>query len=133
MDPDITALRALLDAAQRVVVFTGAGISTESGIPDFRSPGGVWDQMKPIMFQDFCASAAMRREAWRRRFASDPVMRAAEPSLELLGRRLRLVEPVARGRRAGRRHGPDGVPLLRGVGARRTRRGRGQRDRCPWL
>jgi len=80
MDPDITALRALLDAAQRVVVFTGAGISTESGIPDFRSPGGVWDQMKPILFQDFCASAAMRREAWRRRFASDPVMRAAEPN-----------------------------------------------------
>ncbi|MDN3566745.1 NAD-dependent deacetylase [Paeniroseomonas aquatica] len=80
MDPDITALRALLDAARRVVVFTGAGISTESGIPDFRSPGGVWDQMKPIMFQDFCASAAMRREAWRRRFASDPVMRAAEPN-----------------------------------------------------
>ena len=80
MDRDIASLRALLDAAQRVVVFTGAGISTESGIPDFRSPGGVWDQMKPIMFQDFCASAAMRREAWRRRFASDPVMRAAEPN-----------------------------------------------------
>ena len=80
MDPDIAALRALLDAANRVVVFTGAGISTESGIPDFRSPGGVWDQMKPILFQDFCASAAMRREAWRRRFASDPVMRAAEPN-----------------------------------------------------
>lgn len=80
MDPDITALRALLDAADRVVVFTGAGISTESGIPDFRSPGGVWDQMKPILFQDFCASAAMRREAWRRRFGSDAVMRAAEPN-----------------------------------------------------
>lgn len=80
MDPDITALRTLLDTARRVVVFTGAGISTESGIPDFRSPGGVWDQMKPIMFQDFCSSAAMRREAWRRRFASDPVMRAAEPN-----------------------------------------------------
>lgn len=80
MDPDIAALRTLLDAAQRVVIFTGAGISTESGIPDFRSPGGIWDQMKPILFQDFCASAAMRREAWRRRFASDPVMRAAEPN-----------------------------------------------------
>lgn len=80
MDPDITALRRLLDTARRVVVFTGAGISTESGIPDFRSPGGVWDQMKPILFQDFCSSAAMRREAWRRRFASDSVMRAAEPN-----------------------------------------------------
>ena len=80
MEDDIAALRRLIEAASRAVVFTGAGISTESGIPDFRSPGGVWDQMKPIMFQDFCSSAAMRREAWRRRFASDPVMRAAEPN-----------------------------------------------------
>jgi NAD-dependent deacetylase len=80
MEDDIAALRRLIEGARRAVAFTGAGISTESGIPDFRSPGGVWDQMKPIMFQDFCASAAMRREAWRRRFASDPVMRAAEPN-----------------------------------------------------
>ena len=77
---DIAALRAMLDAAQRVVVFSGAGISTESGIPDFRSPTGIWRQMKPIMFQDFIASAAMRKEAWRRKFASDPVLRAAEPN-----------------------------------------------------
>jgi NAD-dependent deacetylase len=80
MDEDVVALRRLIEGARRAVVFTGAGISTESGIPDFRSPGGIWDQMKPIMFQDFCSSAAMRREAWRRRFASDPVMRAAEPN-----------------------------------------------------
>jgi NAD-dependent deacetylase len=77
---DITELQRLLAASRRAVVFTGAGISTESGIPDFRSPGGIWTQMKPIMFQDFCASREMRREAWRRRFASDPVMRAAEPN-----------------------------------------------------
>ena len=69
---DVRRLRALIDSARRVAVFTGAGISTESGIPDFRSPGtGVWNRIKPIEFQDFLASEAVRRESWRRRFASD--------------------------------------------------------------
>lgn len=55
-----------LKRASRIVVFTGAGISTESGIPDFRSPGGVWSKMKPIYFQEFVGSEAKRREAWTR-------------------------------------------------------------------
>jgi len=62
------ALGLRLASARRVCVFTGAGISTESGIPDFRSPGGVWSTMKPIYFQDFVASEEMRREAWTRVF-----------------------------------------------------------------
>jgi len=62
-------LRSLISAASRIVVFTGAGISTESGIPDFRSPGGVWSKMSPIYFQDFVAKEEMRREAWRRVFS----------------------------------------------------------------
>lgn len=57
-----------LSMASRVVVFTGAGISTESGIPDFRSPGGVWSRMKPIYFQEFVSSETRRREAWTRVF-----------------------------------------------------------------
>ncbi len=61
-------LARLIDASGRIVVFTGAGISTESGIPDFRSPGGVWSKMKPIYFQDFVASEERRREAWTRAF-----------------------------------------------------------------
>jgi NAD-dependent deacetylase len=61
-------LRALIDRCERVVVFTGAGVSTESGIPDFRSPGGVWTRYRPIPFQDFVSSEDARREAWRRRF-----------------------------------------------------------------
>ncbi|MDB5444855.1 MAG: NAD-dependent deacetylase, partial [Phenylobacterium sp.] len=59
-----TDLARMIDEARRVVVFTGAGISTESGIPDFRSPGGVWSRMKPIYFQDFVSDPEKRREAW---------------------------------------------------------------------
>jgi len=76
----VTELRAMLDAARHGVVFTGAGISTESGIPDFRSPGGIWTRMAPIDFQDFIASEEARREAWRRRFAMEDTFRGAEPN-----------------------------------------------------
>ena len=65
---EVATLAKHIDAADRVVVFTGAGISTESGIPDFRSPGGVWSKMQPIYFQDFVADREARREGWRRVF-----------------------------------------------------------------
>jgi NAD-dependent deacetylase len=81
VDDDLTQLRAMLDAAKRIVIFTGAGISTESGIPDFRSPGtGLWTKIKPIEFQDFIASEAIRQESWRRRFAGDRAMENAKPN-----------------------------------------------------
>ena len=80
MDPSITELRRMIEEAQRVVFFTGAGISTESGIPDFRSPGGIWTKMKPIDFSQFMSSPEARRETWRRRFATDETMRKAEPN-----------------------------------------------------
>lgn len=73
-------LKELLAAAKRAVVFTGAGISTESGIPDFRSPGGIWSKAQPIDFRDFMASEDMRRESWRRKFKSDEVIGKAEPN-----------------------------------------------------
>ena len=79
-EAEIATLREMIAAARRAVVFTGAGISTESGIPDFRSPTGIWTQMRPIYFQEFISSREMRREAWRRKFATDPVLRAAEPN-----------------------------------------------------
>ena len=74
------SLAALLREARRAVVFTGAGISTESGIPDFRSPGGIWTKMAPIEFQDFVASTDLRREAWRRRFAMEEMFASVEPN-----------------------------------------------------
>src|SRR5580658_3732565 len=80
LDGDILALQQLIREARRIAIFTGAGISTESGIPDFRSPGGIWTRQTPIDFQDFVNSEEARRESWRRRFASDAVMRNAEPN-----------------------------------------------------
>jgi NAD-dependent deacetylase len=77
---DLDRFSRMIAEARRIVAFTGAGISTESGIPDFRSPGGIWSKYRPIDFSEFVASADMRREAWRRKFATDPVMRKAEPN-----------------------------------------------------
>lgn len=69
---EVDAARArlgeLIAEASRIVVFTGAGISTESGIPDFRSPGGIWSKVTPILFDEFVASEEKRLEDWRRRF-----------------------------------------------------------------
>ena len=79
-DPDIADFAELIANARRAVVFTGAGISTESGIPDFRSPGGIWTRMAPIDFADFLGSEEARRETWRRRFAMEETFRAAAPN-----------------------------------------------------
>lgn len=77
---DIERLKDAIGSAKRIVAFTGAGISTESGIPDFRSPGGIWTRYKPIYFDDFMSSDEMRRESWRRKFATDETMLKAEPN-----------------------------------------------------
>lgn len=76
----IDRLRDLLSQSRRAVVFTGAGISTESGIPDFRSPGGLWTRYQPIYFDDFLRSEEMRRESWRRKFGMENVLSAARPN-----------------------------------------------------
>jgi NAD-dependent deacetylase len=77
---EIARLRSLLSESRRLVVFTGAGISTESGIPDFRSPGGIWTRMQPIDFQDFLTSEEMRRESWRRKVKADGTFARAQPN-----------------------------------------------------
>lgn len=80
LDRELAEFARMIDQAGRVVVFTGAGISTESGIPDFRSPGGIWTKVKPIDFSDFMRSHEARRETWRRRFEMEPILRQARPN-----------------------------------------------------
>lgn len=92
--PDARALHDLVAEARRIVAFTGAGISTESGVPDFRTPGSPWTRNKPIPFEAFRASAEARREAWRRKFTMDDHFAGARPSR---GHRA-LASLVARGR-----------------------------------
>jgi NAD-dependent deacetylase len=75
----ISELRSLIDSAQAILPFTGAGISTECGIPDFRSPGGPWTKNQPIPFDAFITSGEMRNEAWRRRFVMEESFANAKP------------------------------------------------------
>ena len=75
----MTSLSDLVGSAKVIVPFTGAGISTECGIPDFRSPGGLWTKNKPIPFDEFLASQEARNESWRRRFAMAEEFGGAQP------------------------------------------------------
>jgi len=82
-DPAATlAAAGLLGAARDLVVLTGAGISTESGIPDFRSPGGIWSRYDPteLTYPRFCASAETRRKYWEMGAALYPVLKRAQPN-----------------------------------------------------
>ena len=79
LDEATARLRELIEEASVIVPFTGAGISTECGIPDFRSPGGVWTKNRPIMFDEFLASQEARNESWRRRFAMADAFGDAKP------------------------------------------------------
>ena len=80
LDDDIGALEDLVQRSATVVGFTGAGISTESGVPDFRSPNSPWMRNKPIPFEAFVRSEEARKVAWRRKFAMDDLYRDARPS-----------------------------------------------------
>lgn len=75
----VEQLGEMIARAKIIVPFTGAGISTECGIPDFRSPGGIWTRNRPIQFDEFVASQSARDESWRRRFAMEEVFAAARP------------------------------------------------------
>jgi NAD-dependent deacetylase len=72
-------LQSLLDSARQAVGFTGAGISTECGVPDFRSPGSPWLKNQPIEFSVFLRDPLMREEAWRRKFVMDDLYAHAKP------------------------------------------------------
>jgi NAD-dependent deacetylase len=79
LETAIDRLQDLVEGARVIAPFTGAGISTECGIPDFRSPGGIWTKNRPIPFDEFLASQEMRNESWRRRFAMERHFADARP------------------------------------------------------
>ena len=74
-------LHKYIEEAKKIVIFTGAGISTESGIPDFRGPHGVWQTNTPIYFQDFVSSEEVRRKSWKRKFSGQDIIRKAKPNI----------------------------------------------------
>jgi NAD-dependent deacetylase len=79
LETAIDQLSRLVGDAHVLLPFTGAGISTECGIPDFRSPGGLWSKNRPIAFDAFLSNQEMRNEAWRRRFAMEERFSVARP------------------------------------------------------
>ncbi|HEY2534862.1 MAG TPA: Sir2 family NAD-dependent protein deacetylase [Xanthobacteraceae bacterium] len=79
LDSAMTCLMEMVEKATTIVPFTGAGISTECGIPDFRSPGGLWTKNRPIPFDEFMASQEARNESWRRRFVMAEQFSTARP------------------------------------------------------
>lgn len=83
--------------ARKMVVFTGAGMSTESGIPDFRSPGGIWSQSQPVLFDEFLRSAEARHEYWRQKSIAHSDFASARPNVGH--------EVLAKWEASGRLHG----------------------------
>jgi len=77
---DAADLAQLLRESRRTVIFTGAGMSTESGIPDFRSPGGIWTRMQPIAFEDYLTDPAARRLSWQRRLEMEETWSTVAPN-----------------------------------------------------
>lgn len=80
MTEDVAALADLIRESRRAVIFTGAGMSTELGIPDFRSPGGIWTKMQPIEFKDYLADRGARRLSWQRRLEMEETWNTVTPN-----------------------------------------------------
>lgn len=81
MSDTLDAFRYLVDHAQNMVILTGAGISTESGVPDFRSPGGLWEQFRIVQYGEYVESEEARIEDWHRRFFMKDQIGAVEPNV----------------------------------------------------
>jgi NAD-dependent deacetylase len=116
-------LAELLARARRIVAFTGAGISTGSGIPDFRGPGGVWTRRQPVYFDEFLASEERRVEYWDQKAEAHAAFAGARPNathlalveLERMGRLSSVVTQNIDGLHQAAGTRPDRVIELHGT------------------
>ncbi|HSU53870.1 MAG TPA: Sir2 family NAD-dependent protein deacetylase [Candidatus Dormibacteraeota bacterium] len=116
-------LVSLLSGGQRILVFTGAGISTGSGIPDFRGPEGIWKKRQPVYYQDFMRSEAARIEHWDYKAEGWTAFRDAQPNathraiveLERAGKLLALVTQNIDGLHAKAGTAPEKLVELHGT------------------
>jgi NAD-dependent deacetylase len=125
MNDQIEVIAKLIAEAKRIVVFVGAGLSTESGIPDFRSPGGVWDKYDPedFYFQNFLSNEASREKYWQMATEMYECMRDAKPNqahlavaeLERLGKLDRLITQNIDGLHFKAGNSPEKVLELHGT------------------
>ncbi len=122
----VRALADLIAASPRIVAFTGAGISTESGIPDYRGPGGVWERNAPPTIGDFLDNPETRRRYWENRLRTYPDLAAREPNaghralvdLERSGRLIAVVTQNIDGLHLRAGHRADRVTELHGTAHR---------------
>ena len=122
LQAQVAELAATVDAAERVLAFTGAGISTASGIPDFRGPGGVWARRRPVLFQDFLASEEARRAHWQYKAEGHAEFAQARPNaahralvaLERRGKLDTLVTQNVDGLHQDAGHDPERIVELHG-------------------
>lgn len=80
-EEEIKALHSMIEEASNLVILTGAGISTESGVPDFRSPGGLWEQFRIVQYDEYLESEEARKEDWRRRFFMADQIGEVQPNI----------------------------------------------------
>lgn len=124
MDEELRKARALVSGARRILIFTGAGVSTGSGIPDFRGPDGVWTKREPVLYRDFLSSTKAKQDYWRYKAETFPAFRAAAPNaahralaaLEAAGRLLALVTQNIDGLHRAAGTGADKLVELHGNG-----------------
>ncbi|MDA8244912.1 MAG: Sir2 family NAD-dependent protein deacetylase [Elusimicrobia bacterium] len=116
--------RELIAAAGKVLVFTGAGVSTGSGIPDYRGPSGLWTKREPVRYEDFLSSTRSKQEYWRYKAETYPAFSLAVPNaahralaaFEATGRLLALVTQNIDGLHRSAGTGPDKLVELHGSG-----------------
>lgn len=124
MEEKLSLARALVLKARKILVFTGAGISTGSGIPDYRGPEGVWTGREPVLYQDFLNSTKAKQEYWRYKAGTFPAFSKAVPNaahraaaqLEAAGRLLALVTQNIDGLHRAAGLGADKLVELHGSG-----------------